>query len=80
MKECCTVDNMDASSASGSPSDTVNCLTCRTCGHIEPFVWEKRDANNVHYMYAEWAMMRQTAGMPVYNDSRRPFGKRKEIQ
>ena len=68
MKECCSLDNMDAFTSDGTPSSRVNCLVCKTCGEQQSFSYMEENEMNLCWSYVRLGIARDHKGLiPIHN-------------
>ena len=68
MEKCCTVDNVDQSTADGTLGAKVNVLICRTCKTQQTYVYKEYNTNNALYSYCRLTRKRIAMGMPVFSE------------
>jgi len=68
IKECCSLDNMEAFTANGKTSSRVNCLVCRTCKEQQTFSYLEENDMNLVWSYVRLGIARQSKGFsPIHS-------------
>ena len=69
MNECCTLDNLEAATASGSLSSKVNCLTCKTCKEQQTFTYLDENEMNLCWSYVRFGIARRDNYLAVFRNA-----------